>query len=325
VLSGDCPDYRWCFAGGAPSSAGLTDLAVAAAAAAAAGSSSSSSVLQPQDAVLASAHLRIRLSDFAAAGTAAINSSSSSVLTGPSGAAFSAAVAAAYEQQVKKVASRGRSAAAAVAGAGGLEALPPHVCSLALLPPGALEHVPAAVQHLMAEGSPVYDMYESCPVCEQLGKAVYDATITHQAAINKTNELARQIAARAKAEGRRTPSAGSAAVTVAAGAVGADSTATNGGTEDSMGMETDSEAAAAAAAAVGGVDGMSSELASLLGQQEAAQAERDARKAVMIEAQEERRKHEVQDHPEGEAGGGGMRWGGEACGQGVLWPCHGSA
>jgi hypothetical protein len=173
----------------------------------------------------------------------------------------------------------------------------------------------------MAEGSPVYDMYESCPVCEQVGKAVYDATIAHQAAINKTNEVARQIAARAKAEGRRPASAG---------AVDVDGTATPGATgctddtESSMGMETDWEAAGAAAAAAVGGGGMSYELASLLGEQGAAQAERDALKDVMITAQEERRKHEVKDHPEG---GGGVRrqgWGG-AWGKGVLCGTVGSA
>jgi len=40
------------------------------------------------------------------------------------------------------------------------------VASLALLPAGAQEHVPAAVQHLMDARSPIYDMYETCDGCE---------------------------------------------------------------------------------------------------------------------------------------------------------------
>lgn len=159
--TGDCPDYRWCFAGPAPSTTGLTDLAVTAAAAAAA-SKSRSSVVTPHATALASAHLRISLSDFAPVAAAGSNGSSNG---GAYIGAFSAAVAAAFERETAKGGKKGRSAAAAAAaagGAGGLEALAPHVCSLALLPPGALEHVPSAVQHLMVEGSAVYDMYASC-------------------------------------------------------------------------------------------------------------------------------------------------------------------
>ena len=55
----------------------------------------------------------------------------------------------------------------AAAGAGAsddLGPLPPHVCSLALLPAGAAGYVPEGVRWLMQEGSPVYDLYKECPV-----------------------------------------------------------------------------------------------------------------------------------------------------------------
>jgi hypothetical protein len=42
--------------------------------------------------------------------------------------------------------------------------LPPHVCSLALLPTGAAGYVPPGVRWLMEEGSPVADIYRECPV-----------------------------------------------------------------------------------------------------------------------------------------------------------------
>jgi hypothetical protein len=50
------------------------------------------------------------------------------------------------------------------AGAGDLGPLPPHVCSLALLPRGSGGYVPPAVRELMEEGSPVYELYKECKV-----------------------------------------------------------------------------------------------------------------------------------------------------------------
>jgi hypothetical protein len=50
------------------------------------------------------------------------------------------------------------------AGAADMGPLPPHVCSLALLPSGAAGYVPESVRWLMEEGSPVFDMYRECPV-----------------------------------------------------------------------------------------------------------------------------------------------------------------
>ncbi len=56
-------------------------------------------------------------------------------------------------------------AASDAPGAAELGPLPPHVCSLALLPGGsAAGYVPAGVRWLMEEGSPVYDLYKECPV-----------------------------------------------------------------------------------------------------------------------------------------------------------------
>jgi hypothetical protein len=48
-------------------------------------------------------------------------------------------------------------------------------CSLALLPAGAQQHVPAAVQHLMDSSSPIYDMYASCEGCEAAAQEAYVA------------------------------------------------------------------------------------------------------------------------------------------------------
>jgi hypothetical protein len=63
-------------------------------------------------------------------------------------------------------ASASSSSASAARGGGGpdLGPLPPHVCSLALLPGGSGGYVPADVRWLMEEGSPVYDLYRECPV-----------------------------------------------------------------------------------------------------------------------------------------------------------------
>lgn len=48
-------------------------------------------------------------------------------------------------------------------------------CSLALLPAGAQQHVPAAVQHLMDSASPIYDMYAACEGCEAAAQEAYVA------------------------------------------------------------------------------------------------------------------------------------------------------
>jgi hypothetical protein len=87
----------------------------------------------------------------------------------------------------------------------------PHVCSLSLLPAGACEHVPAAVQHLMVEGSPVYDMYASCPGCEEVGGVVYAANCDYVACLDALRAVTAEVQALSSG---------------AAGAAGA-----NGGTE----------------------------------------------------------------------------------------------
>lgn len=51
-----------------------------------------------------------------------------------------------------------------VGGVRDLGPLPPHVCSLALLPSGTQGYVPSDVRWLMEEGSPVFDLYKECLV-----------------------------------------------------------------------------------------------------------------------------------------------------------------
>jgi hypothetical protein len=154
----------------------------------------------------------------------------------------------------------------------------------------------------MLEGSPVYDMYETCPGCEEHGKQVYEATIIHQNAITRSNDATRAVAAQAAAEGRL-PSAAFSAAAVTAAAAAADSTMT--GDSSSM-LDTDDldvgngngDAAAAAAAAL--MDGdVSLRMASLLAEQAAAQADRDRAKSKMLAAIEARKRHEDRAHPAG--------------------------
>ena len=51
--------------------------------------------------------------------------------------------------------------------AGNTGALLPPVCALSLLPRSGQQHIPQALQHLMDKESPVADVFDSCPVCDE--------------------------------------------------------------------------------------------------------------------------------------------------------------
>lgn len=123
----ECPDYRWSYSGSAPLPSELAPVLA-------------SLLQEAQQARPGQLPAMLRLERFYGGHK---NGGGGPAANGSGGSAANGGAAAAKED---------------------LGPLPPHVCSLALLPGNAGGYVPADFRWLMEEGSPVYDLYKECKV-----------------------------------------------------------------------------------------------------------------------------------------------------------------